>query len=53
MILPRYLLRVFSPLFLVSLAVFVSVLLMNHFVRLFHLAISKGIPFFWVIKCFG
>ncbi|MBI4057317.1 MAG: LptF/LptG family permease [Elusimicrobia bacterium] len=52
-ILPRYLLRLFTPTFLISLTVFIAVLLMNHFVSLFQLAVSKGISLWWVWRCFG
>lgn len=51
-ILPRYLLRLFLPVFLLSLAVLTSVLLMHYFLRLFNLAVAKGISMAWVARCF-
>lgn len=52
-ILPRYFLRTFLPLFLLCLAVFGGVLLMNHFLKLFGLAVAKGIPPVWIASCFA
>lgn len=52
-ILGRYLLRVFLPAFLLCLAVFLFVLLMNYFLRLFNLAAMKGIPLTWIFYCFA
>lgn len=52
-ILPRYFLRTFLPVFLLALYVFGGVLLMNHFLKLFGLAVAKGIPPIWIITCFA
>src|SRR3989304_5927759 len=52
-ILPRYFLRVFLPVFLLCLAVFAGVLLMNHFLKLFNLAVMKGISPLWIASCFA
>ncbi|MDE2040505.1 MAG: LptF/LptG family permease [Elusimicrobia bacterium] len=52
-ILPRYLLRQFLPIFALSLGVFTGVLVMNHFVRLFNLAVMKGISPLWIAGCFA
>lgn len=52
-ILPRYFLRLFLPTFFLCLSVFISVLLMNQFLRLFNLAVMKGISFFWIAACFA
>lgn len=52
-ILPRYFLRLFLPTFFLCLSVFISVLLMNQFLRLFNLAVMKGISFFWIASCFA
>jgi len=51
-ILPRYLLRQFLPTFGAGLALFLGVLLMNQFLRLFTLAMMKGLPFWWIMACF-
>ena len=51
-IIARYLLRKFIPLFFLSLMVLVGILMMSHFLRLFSLAVMKGIPILWVIGCF-
>ena len=45
-ILTRYLLRSYLPSFLLCLGVFLFVLLMNYFLRLFNLAVMKGISRF-------
>lgn len=50
---PRYLLRLFFPLFGACLALFLGVLLMNQFLRLFSLAMMKGIPVWWILDCFA
>ncbi|MDX6770809.1 MAG: LptF/LptG family permease [Elusimicrobiota bacterium] len=50
---PRYLLRQFAPLFGACLALFLGVLLMNQFLRLFTLAMMKGIPVWWILSCFA
>lgn len=50
---PRYLLRLFFPLFGACLAVFLGVLLMNQFLRLFSMAMMKGIPVWWILDCFA
>jgi len=51
-ILPRYCLRLFAPVFLLCLSVFTGVLLMNNFLRLFNMALLKGISLFWIVGCF-
>ena len=51
-ILPRYCLRIFAPVFLLCLGVFTGVLLMHNFLRLFNLALLKGISLFWIVGCF-
>lgn len=52
-ILPRYMLRQFLPTFGMGLVVFFSVLLMNQFLRLFTMAVMKGLPFWWILSCFA
>ena len=52
-ILPRYLLRQFLPVFFLCLTIFTGVLLMNHFLRLFNMAVMKGISLFWIAGCFA
>jgi LPS export ABC transporter permease LptF len=52
-ILPRYILRQFLPTFGAGLALFLSVLLMNQFLRLFTLAMMKGLPAWWIMSCFA
>lgn len=52
-ILQRYLLRLFLPVFGAGLALFLGVLLMNQFLRLFTMAVMKGLPFFWILSCFA
>ncbi len=52
-ILPRYLLRQFFPIFGASVALFLGVLMMNQFLRLFSLAMMKGIPVWWILTCFA
>jgi len=52
-ILPRYFLRTFLPFFLLCLALFVGVLMMNHFLKLFNLALMKGISPLWIAACFA
>lgn len=52
-ILPRYILRQFLPTFGLGLVVFFSVLLMNQFLRLFTMAVMKGLPFWWILSCFA
>ncbi|HBL18597.1 MAG: hypothetical protein A2X36_04410 [Elusimicrobia bacterium GWA2_69_24] len=51
-ILQRYLLRTFTPLFSLCMGVFLFVLLMNYFLRLFNLAVMQGIPLMWIFLCF-
>jgi len=51
-ILPRHLLRSFLPTFFLCVVVLTSVLLMHYFLRLFNLAVGKGISVLWVLKCF-
>lgn len=53
LIVPRYVLRLFLPLFGASAALFLGVLLMNQFLRLFSLAMMKGIPAWWVLTLFA
>jgi lipopolysaccharide export system permease protein len=52
-ILPRYILRQFLPTFGAGLALFLSILLMNQFLRLFTLAVMKGLPLWWILSCFA
>ena len=49
-ILPRYLMRTFLPLFGLCLALFTGVLLMNTFLKLFSLAVTKGISLVWILS---
>src|SRR5579859_6864296 len=52
-ILPRYLFRQYLPTLVLSLAVCMGVLLMNQFLRLFNLAVLKGISPLWILTCFA
>lgn len=52
-ILTRYLLRSYLPSFLLCLGIFLFVLLMNYFLRLFNLAVMKGISLGWILFCFS
>lgn len=52
-ILSRYLLRQFLPIFVLALTVFAGVLLMNHFLKLFNMALMKGISPLWIAGCFA
>ncbi len=52
-ILPRYVLRQFLPIFGACCALFLGVLMMNQFLRLFSLAMMKGIPAWWILACFA
>lgn len=52
-ILSRYLLRQFLPAFAVCLGLFIAVLLMQQFVKLFNMAVMKGISVFWIASCFA
>jgi len=52
-ILPRYILRQFLPIFGACVALFMGVLMMNQFLRLFSLAMMKGIPVWWILACFA
>lgn len=52
-ILPRYILRQFLPTFGAGLALFLSILLMNQFLRLFTTAMMKGLPLWWIFSCFA
>lgn len=52
-ILPRYILRQFLPIFGACVALFLGVLMMNQFLRLFSLAMMKGIPAWWILTCFA
>ncbi|MBI4349202.1 MAG: LptF/LptG family permease [Elusimicrobia bacterium] len=49
----RYQFRLFFPLFSVCLGVGTAVLLMNHFLRLFNIAVLKGISPVWIVACFA
>jgi lipopolysaccharide export system permease protein len=51
-ILPRYCLRLFAPVFLFCLSMFTGILLMNNFLRLFNMALLKGISLLWIVGCF-
>lgn len=48
-----YILRLFLPMFGASAALFLGVLLMNQFLRLFSLAMMKGLPAWWVLTLFA
>lgn len=50
---PRYILRQFLPIFGACAALFLGVLMMNQFLRLFSLAMMKGIPVWWILACFA
>ncbi len=52
MLLSRYLLRMFLPAFALTLALFSGILWMNQFLRIFSLAVMKGISPSWVLGCF-
>lgn len=52
-ILPRYVLRQFLPVFGACLALFLGLFLMKEFLRLFSLAMMKGIPAWWILSCFA
>lgn len=52
-ILSRYMLKQFLPVFALALSVFAGVLLMNHFLRLFNMAVMKGISPLWIAGCFA
>ncbi|MBI4375800.1 MAG: LptF/LptG family permease [Elusimicrobia bacterium] len=52
-ILPRYFLRQFLPIFFLCLLLFAGVLLMNHFLKLFNLALMRGISPLWIAGCFA
>ncbi|MBI3553799.1 MAG: LptF/LptG family permease [Elusimicrobia bacterium] len=52
-ILPRYFMRLFLPVFGLCLSIFAAVLLMNHFLRLFNMAVIKGISPIWIATCFA
>ena len=51
--LARYLFRQHLPTLMLCLAVCVGVLLMQQFLRLFNLAVLKGISPFWILTCFA
>ncbi|MBI3289339.1 MAG: LptF/LptG family permease, partial [Elusimicrobia bacterium] len=51
-ILSRYLLRTYLPAFSLALGVFLSILLMNYFLRLFNVAVMKGVSLGWIFYCF-
>ena len=52
-VLTRYLLRSYLPVFAMAAGVLLSVLLMNYFLRLFNLAVMKGVPLAWIVFCFS
>lgn len=52
LLLPRYFLRIFLPVFALAACIFTGVLLMNHFIRLFNMAVMKGVPALWILNCF-
>jgi lipopolysaccharide export system permease protein len=52
-IVSRYLLRQFLPVFAASLGLFLGILLMNQFMRLFTTAMLKGLPLGWILACFA
>ena len=52
-LLQRYILRQFLPIFGAGIALFLGVLLMNQFLRLFATAMLKGLPFLWILTCFS
>ncbi|MEK7381840.1 MAG: LptF/LptG family permease [Elusimicrobiota bacterium] len=52
-LLQRYIIRQFLPVFGAGLALFLGVLLMNQFLRLFATAMLKGLPFLWIMTCFS
>lgn len=52
-ILQRYLLRLFAPVFGAGLLLFLGVLVMQQFLRLFTLAVMKGLPALWILACFA
>ena len=52
-LLQRYIIRQFLPVFGAGLALFLGVLLMNQFLRLFATAMLKGLPLLWILTCFS
>ncbi len=52
-ILPRYFMKMFLPVFALCLIIFSTVLLMNQFLRLFNMAVMKGISPLWIVACFA
>jgi lipopolysaccharide export system permease protein len=52
-IMQRYVLRQFLPIFGACVALFLGVLMMNQFLRLFSLAMMRGIPVWWILACFA
>jgi lipopolysaccharide export system permease protein len=52
-IVPRYLLKQFLPTFAAGLMLFLGLLLMNQFLRLFTTAMLKGLPAVWILGCFA
>ena len=52
-LLPRYIFRQFLPTFGAGLVLFLGVLLMNQFLRLFTTAMVKGLPLWWILSCFA
>lgn len=52
-ILSRYFLRLYLPVFALCLGIFGCVIFMNYFIRLFHIAVLKGISLWWILACFA
>ena len=52
-VLSRYLLGVYLSPFALCLSSFLAVLLMNYFLRLFNIAVTKGISVGWIFLCFA
>ncbi|MBI3548594.1 MAG: LptF/LptG family permease [Elusimicrobia bacterium] len=52
-ILPKYLYRLYLPAFGLCIAVCAGVMVMKEFIRLFNLAVAKGISPLWILACFA
>ncbi len=52
-ILSRYFLGLYLPVFALCLGIFGCVIFMNYFIRLFHVAVLKGISLVWILTCFA
>lgn len=52
-ILARYLFRQYLPILLLCLAICMGILLMQQFLRIFNLAVLKGISPLWILTCFA